>query len=75
VNKGDAAEQSLVKARKIYADEPRFAFIDARIAILRKDAAGAVAALQKLGAIQLTPIEQKDLDGLRKQAGALSSEK
>lgn len=75
VNKGDEAEQSLLKARKIYADEPRFAFVEARIAILRQDAAGAVAALKKLGALQLTPIEQKDLEGLQKQTGALSSEK
>jgi len=65
--KVDEAEKMLARARSIKADDPKFAFIDARLALLRKQKEAAFQALVRLEKETLTTIEKRDLDELKKQ--------
>jgi Flp pilus assembly protein TadD len=68
--KEDEAEKMLTRARSIKADDPKFAFIDARLALLRKQKEKAFQAIALLEKETLTTIEKRDLEELKKELSA-----
>jgi tetratricopeptide (TPR) repeat protein len=70
--KEDEAEKMLAHARSIKADDPKLAFIDARLALLRKQKEKALQALALLEKETLSTIEKRDLEELKKELSATS---
>ena len=68
--KEDEAEKMLARARRIKADDPKLAFIDARLALLRKQKEKAFQAIALLEKETLTTIEKRDLEELKKELSA-----
>lgn len=64
--KADEAEKMLARARSMKADDPKLAFIDARLALLRKQNEKAFEALTLLEKETLTTVEKRDLEELKK---------
>ena len=63
----DEAEKMLAHAKTLKADDPKLAFVDARLAMARKqkqEASNAVAVLEKT---TLSNLEKRDLEALKKQ--------
>ena len=57
----------LARARALKADDPKLAFIDARLALLRKEKQTFAQSLALLEKATLTIVEKRDLDELKKQ--------
>jgi tetratricopeptide (TPR) repeat protein len=68
--KVEEAEQMLARVRTLKADDPKTAFVDARLALLRKQNNQAMDFLASLEKVTLTTIEKRDLEELKKQVTA-----
>lgn len=65
--KVEDAEKMLARAKTLKADDPKLAFVEARLALLRKEKQAATQSLALLEKATLTTVEKRDLDELKKQ--------
>jgi len=65
--KSEEAEQMLARVRTMKADDPKTAFVEARLALQRKQNNQAMDFLASLEKVTLTTIEKRDLEELKKR--------
>jgi len=59
----------LARAKALKADDPKLAFVDARLAMARNQKQEAVQAVEVLEKVTLSSLEKRDLEALKKQLG------
>lgn len=67
--KVEEAEKMLARAKALKADDPKLAFVDARLAMARNQKQEAVQAVEVLEKVTLSSLEKRDLEALKKQLG------
>jgi Flp pilus assembly protein TadD len=65
--KVDEAEKMLARAKTLKADDPKLAFVDARLAMARNQKQAALQAVEVLEKVTLSSLEKRDLEALKKK--------